>query len=73
MLMPSRPMPTPAILELAFWEAIKRCVQDEDCPVSLEMCGSDDKGGIVFDNRIPDELWLYMTAALNDLAEAAGV
>lgn len=48
-----------------------RCAKDEQPTIAITPCGEDDKGGIVFDNRIPDELWQHMAAALADLREAA--
>lgn len=65
--------PNAAVLELAFWEALKRCALDEQSPITLSPCGEGERGGISFGRRIPDELWQHMAAALADLRAATGV
>lgn len=65
--------PNAATLELCFWEAIARCVKDEDVPISLEVCNGDETGrGITLPNPLPTQLWQYMAAAHAELRCAAG-
>lgn len=61
--------PTAAVLELVFWEAIKRCVT-EGGPLKVKMCDDDDSGGISFGRRMPPELWAHMADALAELRSA---
>lgn len=70
---PEPGQPNAAIIELAFWEAVTRCVRDENSPITLVPLAPGEKGGINFGNRIPDELWQHMAAALQELRAAAGV
>lgn len=65
--------PTAAILELAFWEAITRCAEDETVPLTVSLCVDGDVGGLHLGPKIPHELWEHMAAAFNDLKAAAGV
>lgn len=65
--------PNAAVLQLAFWEAMKRC--DTDARVhDMEMpCFSRGGSDSLVDGYLPDLLWEHMSAALNELAEAADV
>ncbi len=66
--------PNAATLELCFWEAIKRCILDEDVPINVELRSVDDTAtGMELPNPIPPKLWEYMAAAHSELRTAAGV
>lgn len=65
--------PNAAVLELCFWEALKRCAADEGVPLQVVSCDGDDDGGISFGPRMPAEFWQYMETALDELREAAGL
>jgi hypothetical protein len=69
---PTEPgQPNATVLEMAFWEALKRCVVDENSPVMVALQDGTEPG-LVFDRRIPAELWEHMAVAIAEL-RAAGL
>lgn len=64
--------PSAAILELAFWEALKRCENDESIHAMDMPCFSHDGSSSLADGYLPDQLWEHMEAAIADLRAAAG-
>lgn len=66
--------PNPATMELCFWEAITRCVLDEQVPLTVSLCdGTETSQDITLPNPIPPQLWRYMAEVHAELIHAAGV
>lgn len=62
-----------AALEWCFWEAMTRCVLDDDVPLNLVPRDESDTGpGIALPNPIPPQFWQYMAEAHSELHAAAG-
>jgi hypothetical protein len=61
--------PNAAVLKLAFWEALKRC-GDDDRVHDMEYPWHDDPR---IDGSIPSVLWEHMAVALDELRAAAGM
>jgi hypothetical protein len=70
---PEPGQPNAATLELCFWEAVKRCVLDDEVPMAVELDCNSDRTGIELPNPIPPKLWKYMAAAHAELRTAAEV
>jgi hypothetical protein len=61
--------PNAAVLKLAFWEAMKRCEDDERVH-AMDYPYHDDPQ---VDGDIPAVLWEHMAVAIADLRAAAGL
>lgn len=61
--------PNAAVLKLAFWEAMKRC-GDDDRVHDMEYPWHDDPK---IDGDIPAVLWEHMAEAIRELRAAAGL
>ena len=63
--------PTSEVLRQAFWEAMRRCDDEDDRIHAIDMpCfsrGHKDGGDQLIDGYLPDEIWEHMRAVLIEL------